>query len=145
MSSSRSESVARQHFRWLLVVFVAAVICYFSLFASPNVGVDKLGPLGFVGRDKWFHATGYAVFAATIAAALSASRDDHRRVRVVLFTLAVAVAVVFGVAMEIAQMMVPRDPSVWDAAADTFGAVIGVLALACSWRVAGRDEADLRS
>ena len=140
MTRSRIESV---RLRWLLVTFVAAVICYFSVFASPDVGVEKLGPLGVVGRDKWFHASGYAVLAATIAAALSASRPDYRRV--VVFAVGVVAAVVFGIAMEIAQIPVPRDPSMWDALADTVGAVVGALALACSRRVARRDEADLRS
>ncbi len=133
---------ARRRVRWLLVIVVAAVICYFSVFSSPDVGVEKLGPLGFVGRDKWFHATGYAVFAASVAGALSASFD---RRKAVILAVAVVVAVAFGIAMEFAQMLVPRDPSVWDALADTIGAVVGALVTVGWSLVARRDEADLRS
>ncbi|EFW89914.1 hypothetical protein ZOD2009_22072 [Haladaptatus paucihalophilus DX253] len=142
MSSSRARTPTR---RWLVAVLVAAVICYFSVFASPDVGVERLGPLSLFGRDKWFHAAGYAVLAVSIAAAVGVrnhldGRSD-RYGRAVL--LAVVGAVGFGIAMEFAQLAVPlRHTSAMDVGADTVGAVIGAVGW---WLVARRDEADLRS
>lgn len=133
-----SRSDRRYRLQWFVVLLVAAIICYLSVFASPDVGVSRLGPLGLVGRDKWFHAVGYAVFAVSIVVALASHR--YRRHAILL---AVVGAVGFGIAMEFAQLAVPlRHTSDMDVIADTVGAVGGV----AGWSlVARRDEADLRS
>ncbi|MFH5799958.1 VanZ family protein [Haladaptatus sp. CMAA 1911] len=139
MTSVRAEATTRR--RWFVVVLVAAVICYFSVFASPDVGVERLGPLALFGRDKWYHALGYAVLAVSIAIAASGNRRGGRYGRVLLF--AVAGAVVFGIAMEFAQLAVPlRHTSALDVGADAVGAAVGAVGW---WLLARRDEADLRS
>jgi VanZ family protein len=139
MFSVRAEATTRR--RWLVVVLVAAVICYFSVFASPDVGVERLGPLALFGRDKWYHALGYAVFAFSLAVAASGNRCGGRYGRVLLFAL--VGAIVFGVAMEFAQMAVPLRHTSWtDVGADAVGAAMGAVGW---WLLARRDEADLRS
>lgn len=139
MSSFRAEATARR--RWLVVVLVAAIICYFSVFASPDVGVERLGPLALFGRDKWYHALGYAVLAVSIAIAASGDGRRARYGRTLLF--AIVGAVVFGIAMEFAQLTVPlRHTSAMDVGADAIGAAVGAFGW---WLIARRDEADLRS
>jgi VanZ family protein len=139
MSSIRAEATTRRW--WVFVLLVAAFICYFSVFASPDVGVERLGPLSLFGRDKWFHAVGYAVLAVSLAVAVSGNRRGGRYGRVLLLALVGAVG--FGIAMELAQLAVPlRHTSAMDVVADTVGAAVGT---AGWWLLARRDEADLRS
>ncbi|WP_227353657.1 VanZ family protein [Haladaptatus salinisoli] len=132
--------------RWAAVVLVAAVICYFSVFTTPDAGVTPTGPLGLVGMDKWAHAVGYGVLGAALAVALAGERGPAADGRATA-ALAVAGATGYGVAMEIAQLTAPlRHTSVGDVVADALGATAAVAVWwAFSRRVARRDEADLRS
>jgi VanZ family protein len=134
--------------RWVVVLVVAAVICYFSVFTTPDGGITPTGALGLVGTDKWAHAVGYGGLGAALAFAL-AGRRTHGRVageREAL-VFAVAGATGYGVVMEIAQLTVPlRHASVADAVADAVGATVAVAVWwTVSRTVARRDEADLRS
>ena len=92
--------------RYAFVTVVAAVIFVASLLRPDPTAAPTMGPLGIVGADKWTHALAYA-------------------------GLAVALAVGFGVVIELLQWPIPyRTASAVDVLADAVGA--GVLALA--WR-----------
>ena len=123
--------------RWVGVALVAAVIAYFSLFATPDVGVGAVGPLGVVCRDKWFHAAGYATLGLTLAVAL------RRRSAGRTAALAAGGAVAYGAGMELLQGPLPAralDP--FDAAANVAGAVLAAL---CWWALGRSRSAEAPS
>lgn len=102
--------------RWLGVIAVAAVIVYFSLLTTAPAPPEA-GPFW----DKRLHFAGYAAFALALAYATATSRlDRHRRVLLVL-----AIAVLFGVAIEVLQAPLPeRYFSYGDMLANALGAVL---------------------
>ncbi len=130
--------------RWVVFLVVAAVICYFSVFTTPDGGITPTGALGLVGTDKWVHAVGYGGLGAALAGRRTHGRVGGEREALVF---AVAGATGYGVVMEIAQLTVPlRHASVADAVADAVGATVAVAVWwTVSRTVARRDEADLRS
>ena len=110
---------------WLRYVFVVvAVILVASLLRPDPTAAPTMGPLGIVGADKWTHALAYAGLAV-LYASVTPGRDSSR------VGLAVALAVGFGVVIELLQWPIPyRTASAVDVLADAVGT--GVLALA--WR-----------
>ena len=125
MASVRLPLAARS-VRYVFVAVVAGVILVASLLGPDPTAAPTMGPLGIVGADKWTHALAYAGLAAALLyASVTPGRDSSR------VGLAVALAVAFGVAIELLQWPIPyRTASAVDVLADAVGA--GVLALA--WR-----------
>lgn len=119
-------TVYSRRFRWALFGVVALAIFVGSV--SPVApGMAAFGPFGIVHRDKWVHATGYAVLAGTLAIALSAGRSRRSTGR--LLVVAFVVAVAYGVGIEFVQGVLPaRDESAVDAVADAVGALVGLAA-----------------
>ncbi len=125
-------TVSSRRFRWALVAVVALAV--FVASVSPVApGMAAFGPFGLVHRDKWAHATGYAILAGTLAAALSTERSRRSLVR--LLAVAFVVAVAYGVGIELVQGAIPtRDESAMDALADAVGALVGLAV----WSVGSR-------
>lgn len=93
-----------------------------TLVCGKNVICIDTGPFGVVGFDKWLHATGYAMLTATLAYAFEDFPRISRHHRLVL---AVCLAVVFGVCLELVQWPIPeRTMSGLDALANTTGACL---------------------
>jgi VanZ family protein len=115
--------LASRRVRYALVALVAGVVLVASV-VEPSGGARTLGPFGLVGADKWSHALAYA----GLTAALTYASIKGGRGRL---ALAVGVAVVFGIAIELVQWPIPyRTASVADALADALGACLLVL----GWR-----------
>ncbi|WP_435155143.1 VanZ family protein [Haladaptatus sp. DFWS20] len=144
MTTLRDRAATRN---WAVVIAVAVGICYFSVFSSPDAGVSSLGPLGLVGMDKWYHATGYGVLGILLAVALSSHNDmATRAIKIALVAMSGATG--FGILMEIAQAFVPvRHTGIGDVIADAVGAslAVGIWWVTVRWLVARRDEGDLRA
>jgi VanZ family protein len=107
--------------RWLAVVVVAGGLFVASVVTPPSGGIPELGPLGLVGFDKWLHTAGYAGLGAVLFLALVPSRRSERALLV-----AVALAAVYGVGIELVQGPLPAraaDPT--DALANSVGALLG--------------------
>jgi len=100
--------------------------------ARPGDVGRVLGPFGLLGVDKYLHALSFAVLAVTLAVALPAT--SARR----LLVLVVAVAVGYGLLIELLQLPLPyRSFSPLDLAADAVGA--GLVALCWrGWQALGR-------
>lgn len=108
--------------RWGTVIAVAAALFVASV-VPPSGGVPELGPLGLVGFDKWLHTAGYAGLGAALFVALRPTR----RLRDAL-ALAVCLAAVYGVGIELVQALFPaRQTDPTDALANTVGAILGGL------------------
>ena len=105
---------------WALIILAASL--------QPGGATGSLAsPLGLVAPDKWFHATGYAVLAALLAAAaLPRTRRRH---------LAVLLAVVaYGACVELLQVPVAGrsgDP------ADALANAVGAVATLAAWAALG--------
>lgn len=106
--------------RWGVVLLAAATIFYVSVLVSPGPQPrELLGP----HWDTLFHVVGYAVFALVLAYATANWRDlPYRRAVAVL-----AVAIGYGVLIEIAQATVPyRQFSYGDMLANAAGASLAI-------------------
>jgi hypothetical protein len=115
--------LAARRVRYALVALVAAVVLVASVVETGG-GARTFGPFGFVGADKWTHAFAYAGLTAALAYASVESGRDR-------LMLAVAVAIAFGIAIELVQWPIPyRTASIADALADAVGACL----LALGWR-----------
>lgn len=107
--------------RWLAVAVVAGGIFVASVLTPPSSGVPTLGPFGLVGFDKWLHTFAYAGLAVVLFVALVPQRKPERALLV-----AIAVAAVYGVGIELVQGPLPeRSLDAADAVANTFGALVG--------------------
>ncbi|WP_435359483.1 VanZ family protein [Haloarchaeobius sp. DFWS5] len=112
--------------RWLVVAVLALTVFVASVITPPGTGsagdsvTSGTGPLGLVGADKWFHATGYATLAVVAATAKKPeSWWGHA-------TILVAVAA-FGGSIEVVQLFLPaRAFDLTDAAVNTVGAALGL-------------------
>jgi VanZ family protein len=106
--------------RWGVAVAVAAAILVASV-APPGPTAGEPLVLFGIAEDKWLHAVAYAVLAAVVGWAFLVERPVP-----VALSLAVLVAVVYGVGMEFVQAPLPvRRFSVADMVADGAGAVLG--------------------
>lgn len=100
------------------------------LFWLSSRPADDLPGGLFPQSDKLVHAAAYAVLGALLAIALGG-----RRLGRLGLWLALGLAVAYGASDEWHQSFVPgRQPSLGDLAADTIGALAGILALARPWR-----------
>jgi hypothetical protein len=119
--------LASRRVRYALVALAAGVVLVASVIETGG-GARTLGPFGLIGADKWSHALAYA----GLTAALTYASIEGGRGRL---ALAVGVAVVFGIAIELVQWPIPyRTASVADALADALGACL----LALGWRSLAR-------
>jgi len=105
--------------RWLGVVIVAAIIFYGSLVTVPETVVDDAQP-GFAPLHYWRHFVAYAALAGALAYATdhwALSRWKHAAV-------VIALAALYGLAMETGQAFVPHrtDFLITDVAMNTIGA-----------------------
>ncbi|WP_418282448.1 VanZ family protein [Halorubrum sp. DTA98] len=117
--------------RWGIVLAVAGTILYYSILTPPGSGSFRTGPLGVFAFSNWLHFLAYGGLAATLAYALHDSRWPDWQVLIVVF----AVAVGYGVAIELLQSTVPsRTFDRTDMVVNAFGAVVAV---GC-WRVIDR-------
>ncbi|MEP7060179.1 MAG: VanZ family protein [Actinomycetota bacterium] len=104
---------------WLVVVAAVGAVLFLTL------GPDLVSGLGAGLIDRTAHAAAYA--ALTMAVLLSLQPVLGRRPGTGLATAAVAVICAFGGVMEVLQKMSHRDGDVWDAVANTIGAVAVLL------------------
>ncbi|MCC7541108.1 MAG: VanZ family protein [Deltaproteobacteria bacterium] len=108
---------------WLPVVAYAALVWFVSGLALPSASSD------FPGRDKLVHAVEFAALGWLVARALVRTARPAADGLWRLGVVAVLVCAGWGFLDEIHQASVPtRSASVWDFAADTAGASVGVLA-----------------
>lgn len=123
-------SVASTRFRdWLPAIAVGVAILAASVVRVPGEPSPTPGPVGLTDP---FHLVGYAALAVAVAVTLSEHREPTRSIHVA--AIAVAVATLFGVAIEIVQAPIPwRSFAVADAAVNAVGAVVGVAVLG-GWR-----------
>ncbi|WP_430503922.1 VanZ family protein [Haloparvum sp. PAK95] len=123
-------SVDRTRFRdWLLAIAVGVAILAASVVRVPGEPSPTPGPVGLTDP---FHLVGYAALAVAVALALSKQRELTRDGHVA--AVAVAVATLFGVGVELVQAPIPwRSFAVADAAINALGAVVGVAVLG-GWR-----------
>ena len=103
---------------WCLTLLVLAAIAYWSLTPSPPL------PARFPQADKVYHALAYAVLTGCVlfTAVWRPVRGPGPLSRP--WTV-VAGTIALGVALEIIQAFVHRDPNVLDALADAIGAAAG--------------------
>lgn len=88
--------------RWGGVIVVAGIILYGSLLTVPETVVDEIHP-EFLPIHYWRHMIAYLTFALALAYA-----TDHWRLsRWRKAALVIAVAVLYGVAMEFGQSLLP--------------------------------------
>ncbi len=113
---------------------VAVVLTAGSLVPGGE-SVPASGPLA-VGADKWLHAVGYAALTVAVAYAL-VRVDDGRKRRPALATagVALAAAVTFGGAVELAQTAVPGRG--FDSA-DLLANAVGAATAAGLWAAVAR-------
>jgi len=105
--------------RWVGVAAVAAVIVYFSLFATPPAAPPQPG-IGSIW-DKKLHFAAYLGLGLALAYATATSRDEPARRALLVFVGAVA----FGVLVEVLQGPLPnRYFSYGDMLADAVGALL---------------------
>lgn len=123
-------SVASTHLRgWSVPIAVGVAILVASVVRVPGDPSPTPGPVGLTDP---FHLVGYAALAVAVAVVLSEHREPTRSIHVA--GVAVAVATLFGVGIELVQASIPwRSFAVADAAINAVGAVVGVTVL-CGWR-----------
>jgi len=109
-------------FRWGPALLMMAAI--FVLSGTPDDDLPSLGGWEDVITSSG-HALGYALLAGAFLHALT----GRRAISLTLMTLAVALAIAYGVSDEYHQSFVPgRTPDGFDMMVDGIGAVIGVAA-----------------
>lgn len=121
--------LAPRALRYGAVALVAGYILYASLLDPPATGPVRYGPFGVLGIDKWLHALAYGGLATVVGYALAPRTVPgvRRSRREVLRWLAVcvALAVGFGLAVEVAQYGLPeRTFDLADLAANATGALV---------------------
>ena len=111
---------------WCLTGLMLAGIAYWSLTPSPSL------PSPFPQADKVYHALAYA--GLTICVLLTAVwRPGRGSGPLPHAWTVVAGAIALGVALEVVQAFVHRDPDLFDALADAVGVLVGYGA----WRALG--------
>jgi hypothetical protein len=133
--------LASNRVRYGMVLFVAVSIVFLSVVNPADVkgesnvggqsygpfGIDY-GPLGWLESDTWAHGVGYALFTATLAYAFVAPVQTSRLHRL---ALAVCIAIVFGICMELVQTTLPyRNGNAFEA---TVNAISACLMTAVWW------------
>ncbi|MFC6753401.1 VanZ family protein [Halorubrum tibetense] len=124
------------------VVFVSSVVPIPGSggASSANGGFVPFEPLGPIGLTDPFHLVGYAVLAALV------TRATGRTVRGLV--VAVAVATVFGLGIEVVQAAIPWRGFAWrDVFINAVGATAGgatVRAMGFAFRDTGGDGSDPR-
>jgi VanZ family protein len=112
----------RRGLRWLPAAAQAALI--FVLSAQPDLHLADEAQLDFV-LHKVGHLAVYALLAALVAWALDLPGATRSR----LWTVSVAVCLLYGASDELHQSLVQgRHPSAGDVAIDTLGALLGLAA-----------------
>lgn len=117
---------------WLPAIAVGGAILAASVVRVPGEPSPTPGPIGLTDP---FHLVGYAALAVAVAVALPKHREPARGIHV--GAVAVAVATLFGVGIELVQAPIPwRSFAVADAAVNAVGAAVGVAGLGgwCRWR-----------
>ena len=102
---------------------MALALYWLALFTATHwLVTPKLGPVDV--NDKIEHALAYAILAFLIATTweLAVGRLNGRHLGLVWLGV-----VVYGALDELTQILVGRDCSFWDWAADGLGAAIGIL------------------
>jgi len=93
----------------------------------------------FAGLDKLLHLLAYGILAGTFLFGLHPFTSDADRAAAAL--IAVLFCLLFGISDEFHQSFIPgRFASAWDAAADTFGALL--VAAWWFWQKAGNAGKD---
>ena len=106
--------------RWTAVAAVAGLIFYASLLSPPpETIVDEAQP-GFAPLSYWRHFVAYFTLAGTLAYAT----DNWRLPRWRHAALVIAIAAIYGIAMEFGQVFVPERTQfmVTDVVVNTLGA-----------------------
>lgn len=119
--------------RWLVAGGIAGAILVASVLPRPPGVVPPmgLGPLGLVGAGWWLHALAYAALAASLLSAIATAEGSP----VAAVPLALGLAVVFGLAIEVVQApLATRRFEVADLVANAVGAT----AAAVVWWLARR-------
>ncbi|OLY94658.1 hypothetical protein BUE76_04835 [Cnuella takakiae] len=95
------------------------------LFCLPGSAIPKINWLSGIHFDKWVHIGLFAVLLFLWGNALGVF--TRRKPLLLLLT-----AIAYGLLVEVVQdqLIVNRDFDLWDAAADTAGAMLGLWALA---------------
>jgi VanZ family protein len=123
VTASAGRAVGRRALAWLAVALYAGVI--FALSSIPSGHF----PSTFSGADKLVHAGEYGVLGGLLAMALGVRARGWA-----VAAAALALAVAYGLSDEWHQSFVPgRQSSLWDVAADTVGAGLGIVAVR-RWR-----------
>lgn len=126
------QSIPRGAFRfaalgWAILIFVAS-----------SIPGNEIPEVGIVNFDKLVHMGIYACLAALVYLSF---RNQTRLPRLFKFAVvaAILVASLYGASDEIHQLWTPgRTCDIWDWTADTFGAILGVLAARLVERRLGR-------
>ena len=106
---------------WLPPVCYAIIIFYFSSRSH----LPSFLP-NFPFSDKLLHGGEYAIFGFLIYRAVTMSPRRPRNVRGRV-ALALILVITYGLSDELHQAFVPlRDPSLFDALADTIGGAVGI-------------------
>ena len=135
--------LASNRVRYGMVLFVAVIIIFLSVVnpaaikGESNVGGQSYGPfgidygpLGWLESDTWAHGMGYALFTATLAYAFVAPIQTNRLHRL---ALAVCIAIMFGICMELVQTTLPyRNGNAFEA---TVNAISVCLTAAVWWLI----------
>lgn len=132
-------------FRWLLVVSVASVLLYYSVFAPPGSGAIEMGPLGLFPYSNWLHVTAYVGLAGAVVYALYAPpRSSWYAVGGGFLA-----AFCYGIGIEFVQSMLPaRTFALADMGLNALGAGVaaivwlGLFHVARFYRLSAIDDAE---
>jgi VanZ family protein len=98
-------------------------VCIFGLSSVPGTDFPNVE---FRFADKLVHASIYGILAILIAIPLHRARRVDGWGRLILWVTVIGCG--YGISDELHQYFTPhRSPDVWDAAADTVGALFGAL------------------
>ncbi|MDZ4695393.1 MAG: VanZ family protein [Deltaproteobacteria bacterium] len=112
-----------------IYAWIPPLIWAAAVFVLSSLPGSSLPDLGFAMQDKFAHSLVFATLAALVLRALGGTRFQSKPL--VAMGIAVAIATAYGVSDEFHQSFVPRrSPDVLDVVADSFGALMGVVAFA---------------
>lgn len=112
--------------RWITAALVVYWLIIFTGTHVPRIPVQ----LETGGSDKALHYLAYAGLTFLLAARYVCTAALTARATGMLFII----AAIYGIADELLQGPVGRDPSVYDWFADLIGAMSGLLVFAALWR-----------